>query len=95
MHIVVPKTVENAKSAKLPVVIFLHGGDYSYGSASGGGTFGKIRTLFARTIFSVEFISDGDVISMIHHHGSALGQTQNLAPKTQKFKKKDPKPRRF
>ena len=42
MHIFIPKSLKHAleNNQKLPVVLFLHGGDYSYGSADGGGTFG-------------------------------------------------------
>ena len=41
MHLHIPGSLAQAVAAdeKLPVLLFLHGGDYSYGSADGGGTF--------------------------------------------------------
>jgi carboxylesterase type B len=41
MNIFIPGSLQGNLDAgkKLPVLLFLHGGDYSYGSADGGGTF--------------------------------------------------------
>ena len=40
LNLFIPKSVKTAQgsSEKLPVVMFLHGGDYVYGTANGGGT---------------------------------------------------------
>lgn len=59
MHIHIPGYLAKAIASvdKLPVVMFLHGGDYAYGTADGGGTFdsywydGLIMTTYADVIF--------------------------------------------
>ena len=47
LNLFIPGSLQRVldENRKLPVLVYLHGGDYSYGSADGGGTFGK-RTIY-------------------------------------------------